>query len=437
VRASPDGTWEGAALPGPARGVYRRRMADSATSTPRLDVLVIGGGPAGRAVAGECAGRGLRTALVDPQPDRPFTATYGCWAAELPADLPASVVAARARGRAVAHRTHALGWQYVVFDVPALRTHLDERLADVVVHAARATHSPGPGRVALEGGGDLTASVVIDAAGRWQPLGGRRPGRPGRPARAEAEQTAYGVVVPAEVAAPLVPPGEALFMDWRPDHGEGGWPTFLYGIPVGGGEVLLEETSLARRPGLPVPVLRRRLLARLARHGIRVPPDARTETVRFPVDHPRHDSPGVLGFGAAAPLVHPATGFSLAAALELAGPVADAVAAHLPAGPEAALAAAREIVWPRTARAVHGFRRIGLEALLRMPPDEVPGFFDVFFDLPERQRWAYLTGRDDLSGTVATMGGLFAASGWRLRRRLVVPAVLPPLRANDEPAGPS
>lgn len=170
MRAAPDGTWEGAALPGPARGVYRHRMAHPATSTPRLDVLVIGGGPAGRAVAGECAGRGLRTALVDPQPDRPFTATYGCWAAELPVDLPASVVAARARGRAVAHRTHALGWQYAVFDVPALRTHLDERLVDVVVHAARATHSPGPGRVALEGGGYLTASVVIDAAGRWQQL---------------------------------------------------------------------------------------------------------------------------------------------------------------------------------------------------------------------------------------------------------------------------
>ena len=69
-----------------------------------------------------------------------------------------------------------------------------------------------------------------------------------------------------------------------------------------------------------------------------------------------------------------------------------------------------------------------------MAQDEVPGFFDVFVDLPEGQRWAYLTGRDDLSGTVATITGLFRASGWRLRRRLVVPAVLPPLRANDEPA---
>lgn len=410
-------------------------MADSAISTPRLDVLVIGGGPAGRAVAGACGARGLRTGLVDPQPDRPFTATYGCWAAELPADLPASVVAARARGRAVAHRTHALGWEYAVFDVPALRAHLDAGLADVAVHAARATHSPGPGRVAVEGGGELTASVIIDAAGRWQPLRGRRAGRTARAARAEAEQTAYGVVLPADVAAELVPPGEALFMDWRPDHGEGGWPTFLYGIPVGGGQVLLEETSLARRPGLPVPVLRRRLDARLARHGIRVPPDARSETVRFPVDRPRHDSPGVLGFGAAAPLVHPATGFSLAAALNLADPVADAVAAHLDAGPDAALAAARAVVWSRQATAVHGFRRIGLEALLRMPPHEVPGFFDVFFELPEQQRWDYLTGRDDLPGTIRTMAGLFAAAGWRLRRRLVVPAVLPPLRSNDEPAG--
>jgi lycopene beta-cyclase len=292
-------------------------MADSPTSTPRLDVLVIGGGPAGRAVAGACAGRGLRTGLVDPQPDRPFTATYGCWADELPPGLPGSVVAARARGRAMAHRTHDLGWQYVVFDVPALRAHLDEGLADVAVHAARATGAAGPGRVALDDGRELTASVVIDAAGRWQPL------RQGRVTRTSAEQTAFGVVVPAEAAAPLVPAGEALFMDWRPDHGEDGWPTFLYGIPIGAGVVLLEETSLARRPGLPVPVLKRRLHARLAHHGIPIPPDARTETVRFPVDRPRHGDPGVLGFGAAAPLVHPATGFSLAAALSLAEPVAD------------------------------------------------------------------------------------------------------------------
>ena len=220
-------------------------------------------------------------------------------------------------------------------------------------------------------------------------------------------------------------------MDWRRDHGEGGWPTFLYGIPLGGGEVLLEETSLARRPGLSVPALRRRLLSRLAHHTIEVPAGARTETVRFPVDRPRHDTPGALGFGAAAPLVHPATGFSIATSLRLAQPVADAVAAHLPQDPTAALGAARQVIWSRPSTVVDRVRRIGLEALLRMPPEEVPDFFDVFFALPEHHRWAYLTGRDDVPGTLRAMGALFAASDTRLRGRLVLPALRRPLRSNE------
>lgn len=397
------------------------------------DVIVVGGGPAGRALAGACVSAGLRTTLVDPSPDRPFAATYGAWSRELLPDLPAHVVAARARGRAIGHEVHELGWEYAVFDVPALREYLDAALDDVTIVTGRAL-AVTPARLGdggadvsvlhLADGRELTASVVVDAAGRDQPLAA-----PGADSHA-AEQTAFGVVVPAEVAARLVPPGEALFMDWRRDHGEPGWPTFLYGIPLGGDEVLLEETSLARRPGLPVPVLRRRLHARLARHGVTVPSSARTEIVRFPVDRPRHDVPTSLGFGAAAPLVHPATGFSIASSLGMAAPVAQAVATHLPQGPGAALAAADGVVWPRRARVVERVRRIGLEALLRMPPEQVPGFFDVFFDLPERHRWAYLTGREDLSGTLAAMTTLFAASDNRLRRRLVLPAVLPRLRTN-------
>lgn len=139
-----------------------------------------------------------------------------------------------------------------------------------------------------------------------------------------------------------------------------------------------------------------------------------TERVRFPVDTPRHRTAGVLGFGAAAPLVHPASGFSVATALTLADAVAEAIAAG--SSPE-------PVVWSPQARAVHRFRRIGLEALLRMPPAEVPGFFEVFFALPERHRWAYLGGRDDLAGTVAVMGALFGRSGWRLRTHLVSPAL--------------
>lgn len=384
------------------------------------DVLVVGGGPAGRALAAACGARGLRTALLDPAPERPWRATYGAWAAELPADLPAGVVAARARGCAIGRRRHDLGWEYAVLDVPALRAHLDGELrrGGVAVRGERAA-GIADGAVRLAGGGHRTAALVVDAGGQAAPLSGA-------PRRRPAEQTAYGLVVEQDVAAPVVAPGEALFMDWRRDHGEPGWPTFLYAVPLGGGRVLLEETSLARRPGLGLPVLRARLHARLARVGVRRPPDADAERVRFRVDAPRHRAAGVLGFGAAAPLVHPATGFSVAAALTLAPAVADAVAEALPRSPAAALAAARRAVWPPAALAVHRLRRIGLEALLRMPPERVPEFFDVFLDLPERHRWAYLTGRADLAGTAAAMGALWTASGWSLRARLVGPALLPP-----------
>ena len=394
----------------------------------RVDVLVVGGGPAGLALAGACGRLGLTTGVLDPAPERPWTATYGMFSREPPVDLPASVFAARAAGRAIALTEHQLGWEYAVLDVPALRAHLASQLTGVRIHTGRAVGSPERGVVALADGTHLRASVVVDAAGRWRPLDRTSPGS------APAEQTAYGLILGEDAAAPLITPGDALFMDWRADHGETGWPTFLYAVPLGGGQVLVEETSLARRPGLPLSTLRRRLHARLAHHDIRPREDARSEKVSFRVDHPRHRGPGVLGFGAAAPLIHPATGFNVAASLTLAPQVADALAAHLPDGPDKALAAAQETVWPLAAQVVHRLRRIGLEALLRMPPAEVPGFFEQFFSLPDADRWTYLTARDDLRGNAATLTRLFLMSNSRLRRRLVLPAVLPPLRTNDAAA---
>jgi lycopene beta-cyclase len=492
------------------------------------EVLVVGGGPAGRALAAECADRGLTVTLVDPAPHAPWRATYAAWLDELPAELPPP--AATARGVVIARSTHVLDRTYAVLDVPALRAHLDARLAAAGVRiltgrvagligtaadpslacrtdrasdraalgraegaadmdaagraeaaadmgaAGRTGRAAGPsaraadglrrlgghgepGGVVLTDGTWLTADAIVDAGGHRAPLsgldGGHRgpridraapdgrrashhrdaaPTGHGQPApsrgggrsgaRVAAEQTAYGLVVDAATAAPFVGQDEALFMDWRPDHGESGWPTFLYAVPLGGGAVLLEETSLARRPGLPLPVLRRRLHARLAHHGVTAPPDARVERVRFPVDRPRHATPGVLGFGAAAPLMHPATGFSVAEALRL----APAVAAALATG---GVPAAQRLIWSTRAIAVHRLRRIGLEALLGMPPTAVPGFFETFFALPERHRKTYLSRRDDLVGHLAAMGALFGHADTRLRRRLVTPAFRGPAAARQ------
>ncbi|WP_405416892.1 lycopene cyclase family protein [Pseudonocardia alni] len=56
-----------------------------APGTTVADVLVLGGGPAGRALAAACAEAGLRTTLADPAPERAWTATYCAWPEELPA----------------------------------------------------------------------------------------------------------------------------------------------------------------------------------------------------------------------------------------------------------------------------------------------------------------------------------------------------------------
>ena len=395
-----------------------------------LDVLVAGGGPAGWAAAAACARLGLATELVDLAPDRPWRATYGSWRAELPAETDAAVAAA-GHGEAIGTTTHHLGWVYAVLNNSVLRDGFASSPVTVVKGRVRAAR-PGPQGVTVDvTGGQRRAAVVLDATGAARSVLGVS-------SRGEsADQTAVGVLVDADAARKLVTPGTALFMDWRPHHGEAGWPTFLYGVPVTANHVLLEETSLARRPGLGLATLRRRLHARLAYHGIALPAGGE-ERVRIPVDRPL-PAPGdwrgpVVPFGAASPLVHPATGYSVATSLQLAPRVAAAVRDALQrGGPAAAGAAAWRTVWSPAALAVHALRRRSLDSLLRIPPELVPRFFDVFFALAPQHRWAYLTGREDVQGSAAAMAALFAASPWWLRRRLVTGALDPRIpRAVDE-----
>lgn len=346
-----------------------------------MDVVVVGGGPAGRALARACAGRGLGTTLVDPNPERSWRATYASWAEELPTDAPVAVSTSRAR--AVTTAEHVIERGYAVLDNERLRRLPDE----VRVVAGRVVAHTG-GTATLADGRVLTGRVV-DASGT---AGGR------------AAQTAVGVVVPARAATPFVGADEALIMDWRrPPAATTADPTFLYAIPVSADEVLLEETSLARRPGLPLHELRLRLHARLARHGIEVPRDE--ERVRITLDGRARDG----AFGAAAGWVHPATGYSVAAALRRAPVVADAIAAG------------REVTRSAAERAVRRLRLRGLEALLALPPDEVPEFFNSFFKLSDSLQRDYLGGHDDLRGTARAMLRLFDSASWGMRARLVFP----------------
>ncbi len=355
-----------------------------------VDVVVVGAGPAGWAVAHACREAGLDAVVVGPDPHAPWRATYGLWADQA-GDLPAvHATSVRGCGREVARG-------YAVLDNAAvLARWTGPAVAGKVVGADFGERGA---TVVLESGRRLACAVVVDASGVRRVLsGGPVRGR-------RVEQTAYGVVLPTEGR-------DAVFMDWgRP-------PTFLYAIPLPGGRTLVEETSLARRPGLGFAELRARLEERV---GPTAP--LAVERVRFPLDVP--PTPlwhrGCVPFGVAAGMVHPATGYSVGDAVVTAPAVAAALAGALPAGPVRAAAAARAAVWSPGARVVHALRSRGLRALLALPDERLPEFFGAFFDLPDDLQRAYLSGRDDPRGTAAAMAALFRAAPWAIRARLALP----------------
>ena len=383
---------------------------------------MVGAGPAGRTVAAACVDTGLTVALVDPSPRRVWPHTYAAWLDELPASLPRSAVAAAMpRARAVATSEHEWQREYGVLDNAALAEHLHRpEITEVVGKAVAAEHGPTGSTVRLKDGRRIATAAVVDASGASRALSG------GRPSRVPAAQTAVGVVVDREQAAQLCPPGTALFMDWRqPPDTRGGWPTFLYGVHLDEQRVLLEETSLARRPGLPLVQLRRRLHARLALRGIAPDGTEPEERVRFPVDDPLPRQSRVVPFGASGGLVHPATGFSVAASLRQAPWIAGALGTGLSWDPASAARAAWSVLWPPRALTADGLRRRALQGLLSLPPERVPEFFEVFFALDQRHQVAFLSADERAGATARSMTALFRAAPWQLRRRLVTGGLSP------------
>ena len=343
------------------------------------DVVVVGGGPAGWALASACARVGLAVTLVEP--GHGWRATYGMWLDETAVLPPGSRwVSTPAWGG-----MRRLPREYAVLDNESVLAACAHPGIEVVKDRASAMTATS----ATLTGGEVVHGMVFDATGS------RRGG---------VEQTAYGVVVPARFG-----PDEAVFMDWRPVPGFTGPATFLYAVPLPDGRVLLEETCLAREPALGFGELRDRLQARV---GTVIGP---VERVRFRVDVPPTPARarGAIPFGAAAGLVHPASGFSVADTFRLAPAVADTIGRGE--------RAVRRVIWPRRARLVYRLRLRGLATLRSLTAAEYEEFFDLFFSLPARHQRAYLSGRADPAGTAAAMAAVFRAAPAHLRRKMVNP----------------
>ncbi|KFM29055.1 Lycopene epsilon cyclase, chloroplastic [Auxenochlorella protothecoides] len=332
------------------------------------DVLVVGAGPAGLALAAELGAQGLRTTLVGDAASI-FTNNYGVWADEFQA-LGLEHTLEHVWGDAVCYfsegRPTRVGRAYARVDRQKLRQHLVE-----ACQANGVTFQPGEvvdvgvkngtASVTCQDGSVLTARLVTlasgAAAGRFLKYESSAP--------AVAVQTAYGIEV--EVAG--------------------------YDEAFDPGRVFLEETCLVAKPALPFQTLKRRLERRCAALGLEIKEVHEEEWSYIPVGGPLPlaDQP-ITAFGAAASLVHPATGYSLARSLREAKGVAAATAAALGSADSQRSVASRvwDALWSQERRKQAAFHIFGMELLCKMGVEPTAQFFTTFFSLPTRQWRGFL-----------------------------------------------
>ena len=331
-------------------------------------VAVAGSGPAGWATAAALAEVGVDTVLVAPAPGEVWPATYGCWVDELePIGLRSIVRTSWPSVRVVGHREHAVPRAYAVLDNARLHQVLSEAFGraggrPVVGTAVGAQHFGWGSRLLLADDRPMAVRLIVDATGGGRQGLLRQAGPP------RAHQTAFGLLARSD--RPPVPAGSCTLMDWSQADpvGTGGdpRPTFLYALDLGDGRVLVEETALAASPPMAADELRRRLAVRLAGWGTTPTEVLGEEHVRIPLGGPLPRVQAVAATGAAAGLVHPATGYSVAAGLQVAPRLAEAVRRSLDAGHEAdrLAAAVWSAVWPPSRRRARRLEQVGLSRLL-------------------------------------------------------------------------
>ncbi|KAL5728706.1 lycopene epsilon-cyclase [Ranunculus cassubicifolius] len=374
-----------------------------------LDLVVIGCGPAGLALASEAAKQGLKVGLIGP--DLPFTNNYGVWEDEFKdlglerciehawrdtivyLDNENPVLIGRAYGRVSRHLLHEeLLKRCVESGVSYLNSKVDRIIEAADGHSlVVCEHEISiPCRLATVASGAASGKLLE------YEVGGPR----------VSVQTAYGVEV--EVANNPYDPNLMVFMDYRDfvqekiQSVEEEYPTFLYVMPMSPTRVFFEETCLASRDAMPFDLLKTKLLSRLKTLGIKITKVYEEEWSYIPVGGslPNTDQKN-LAFGAAASMVHPATGYSVVRSLSEAPKYASVIAKILQQdmnkfGVTQQTSAvnisseAWRTLWPKERKRQRAFFLFGLELILQQDIEEIRTFFRTFFRLPTWMWWGFL-----------------------------------------------
>lgn len=414
-----------------------------------FDVVVVGSGPSGLAVADRIAQAGFQVLIVDPNPRAPWVNNFGVWIDEFElmglADcLDVTWDKALVHLNSSEEGARYLSRPYGRVDRPKLKRRLLERCiaSGVLFHQSKAqgvSHGGGRSTVQCEGDLGVSGSMVVDATGHSRKLvefdKAFNPGYQG----------AYGITV--EVESHPFDLETMLFMDWRDDHltpfpdikqRNAELPTFLYAMPFSPTRVFLEETSLVARPIIPFPELKLRLEKRMQHLGLKVVSVEDEEFCAIPMGGCLPARPQrVIGVGGTAGMVHPSTGYMVSRVLGAAPLVADAIIeqlssvsdratdAHLGRAPrseaeaDAMSAAVWAAMWPVQRLRQREFFEFGMEVLLKLDLAETREFFAAFFSLSPYHWHGFLSSRLSFLSLIGFGLSLFAKSSNSARLNLL------------------
>ena len=378
------------------------------------DVLVIGTGPAGLSLTAALAEAGVAVqGLAPTDPRSPWPNTYGIWVDELE-DLGLEAFLQHRWKDCVMHVNSGmvpLHREYGLIDRDQLQTHwlTQAEKHQVTWHqgkAAHIEHFPTHTEVTTEAGDRIQARLIVDATGHYSPFI-RRAAAPEL-----AFQAAYGII--GRFSEPPTHPQQMVLMDFRDDYLTPAQrrepPTFLYAMDLGDGLYFVEETSLAHYPAVSPETLKQRLHQRLRHRGIEVKDIHHVEHCLFPMNQPLPDfTQRVVGFGGAASMVHPASGYMMGAMLRRGPGLAKAIAAALntQATPTLVSSQAWEALWPADRVRKHYLYLFGLENLMAFDTPQLHQFFAAFFSLPTDDWAGFLADSMVLPEVVQAMVGLF------------------------------
>ncbi|BFG34812.1 hypothetical protein CerSpe_210870 [Prunus speciosa] len=409
------------------------------SSRSRLDVIIIGTGPAGLRLAEQVSSYGIKVCCVDPSPLSMWPNNYGVWVDEFES-LNLEDCLDKTWPMACVHvddnKTKYLDRPYGRVSRKKLKTLLLERCLSNGVQFHRAKvwkieHQGFESSILCDEGNELKASLVVDASGFASSfIEYEKP-------RNHGYQIAHGIL--AEVEEHPFDLDKMLLMDWRDSHlgnepylrtSNSKFPTFLYAMPFDSNLVFLEETSLVSRPVLSYMEVKKRMVARLRHLGIRVKRIIEDEKCLIPMGGPLPRIPqSVMAIGGTSGVVHPSTGYMVARTMALAPILAEAIAECLGSTRmirgQPLYHKAWNGLWPIERRCVREFYSFGMETLLKLDLDGSRRFFDAFFDLDPYYWHGFLSSRLSLRELALLSLSLFGRASSPSRFDIVTKCPLP------------